>query len=301
MSKLADVRIGISGWTYTPWRGSFYPKGLLQKRELAYASRAFRVIEVNGTFYGLQKPGSYARWADETPDDFVFTLKAPRLITHIDRLKDPQEPLANFLASGPLRLGEKLGPILWQFPPSFRFEAEKMEIFFKLLPRDTDAALSLAKHHDVDLKDVWLKSDRQGRLRHAVEIRHESFRSEAFIDLLKQHEIALVCADSVEWPRLMDLTSDFVYCRLHGRTELYRSGYETADLDRWEDRVAAWAGGDEMTDGEFIGGGLKPKKRPVFLFFDNTDKLHAPDNARDLMARTSKRGGPDVPDLPAWP
>lgn len=301
MSKLADVRIGISGWTYKPWRGAFYPKGLTQKRELAYASRAFRVVEVNGTFYGLQKPASYARWADETPDGFVFTLKAPRYITHIDRLTEPRQPLANLLASGPLRLEEKLGPILWQFPPSFRFDREKMATFFRLLPRDTDEAASLAKHHDSSLKDVWLKSTHHRRLRHAVEIRHESFRTKAFIDLLKRHEIALVCADSVEWPRLMDLTSDFVYCRLHGRTELYRSGYEKADLDRWEERVVAWAGGADMTDGDFIGGGLKPAKRPVFLFFDNTDKLHAPDNARALMAQIHKRGGPEVPDLPEVP
>ncbi|MFD2265548.1 DUF72 domain-containing protein [Lacibacterium aquatile] len=298
MSKLADIRIGISGWTYKPWRGHFYPKGLVQRRELAYASRAFRVIEVNGTFYGLQKPASYARWAEETPDDFTFTLKAPRAITHENRLKDPAELLANFLASGPLRLAGKLGPILWQFPPSFRFDSERMAAFFQMLPRDTEEASHAAGKSS--LKDVWLKTDRHRRLRHAIEIRHESFRDASFIDLLKKHELALVLADRVEWPRLMDLTSDFIYCRLHGRTELYRSGYETKDLDRWEERVAAWAGGEEMTDGDFIGGGLSPAKRPVFLFFDNTDKLHAPDNARVLMARMHERGGPPVPGLPAW-
>lgn len=289
----ATVRIGISGWTYAPWRGHFYPKGLVQRCELAHASRVFRSIEVNGTFYGLQRPESFARWAEAVPADFMFTVKAPRFITHVTRLRDPLHPVANFLASGPLRLGPKLGPILWQFPPSFRYNPDLMEAFLALLPHGAEAAASLAARHDERMKgSVWLEADAVPVLRHAIEIRHESFCDPGFVAQLRRHRVALVCADTVEWPRLMDLTADFVYCRLHGSQELYRSGYDDAALDRWADRVRAWASGEPMHDGAFAGaaddGGHRP--RDVFLFFDNTDKLRAPDNARALMDRLGIAG-----------
>jgi len=282
-----DVRIGISGWTYALWRGTFYPDGLPQKQELAHASRVFRAIEINGTFYGLQNPEVFGRWAEATPADFVFAVKAPRYITHQLRLRDPLVPLANFLASGVLRLGPRLGPILWQFPPSFGFDPARMEDFLAMLPHDSKAASELAGRHDGHLKARgWLRADECRRLRHAVEIRHESFVDPAFVALLRRYDVALVCADSVDWPRLMDLTSDFAYCRLHGSQELYRSGYSGAALDRWADRVKAWAAGREMTDGRFAG----PAKadllaRDVFVFFDNTFKLRAPQDALGLMRR----------------
>jgi uncharacterized protein YecE (DUF72 family) len=281
------IRIGISGWTYPPWRGAFYPAKHPQKRELAYASSIFRSIEINGTFYGLQRPASFARWDEETPAGFVFAVKAPRFITHIRRLVEPAVPLANFLASGLLRLGPKLGPILWQFPPSFRFDAALLEQFLALLPHDTEAAAQCARRHDGHLKaGVWLETDAARPLRHAVEIRHESFRSPAFIDLLRRYRVALVCADTVEWPRLMDLTADFVYCRLHGSEELYRSGYDDAALDRWAARARAWSEGRPMQDGDFAGEGPgEARPRDVYLYFDNTDKLRAPDDARSLMRR----------------
>lgn len=192
------VRIGISGWTYKPWRGAFYPRGLPQKKELAHASSIFRSVEINGTFYGLQRPEVFARWAEETSDDFVFVVKGSRFITYMRRVKEPEAPLAKFMAEGVERLGRKLGPILWQLPPTFRFDAERLEAFFLLLPRP---------------------------LRYALEIRHESFRDPAFIALLRKPDVALVCADTVDWPLLMDLTSDFVYVRVHGSMELYRSAY----------------------------------------------------------------------------
>jgi uncharacterized protein YecE (DUF72 family) len=285
MTRGADIRIGISGWTYAPWRGEFYPKGLPHRSELSYASETFRVIEINGTFYGLQRPKSYAKWAEETPDDFIFTVKAPRFITHMRRLREPEVPLANFLASGVLRLGTKLGPILWQFPPNFHFDPQLMSDFMKLLPHDTDAALRLARRHDDRLKDkVWLSAE-PGAIRHAIEIRHESFRDPTFIDMLRENRVALVCADTVEWPRLMDITADFVYCRLHGSRELYRSGYTAADLDLWTERVRDWAAG-RRPDGEFAGRAGKSRgKHDVFVFFDNTDKRQAPKNARELMRR----------------
>jgi uncharacterized protein YecE (DUF72 family) len=294
VSRSANIRIGVSGWTYPPWRGAFFPKGLPQKQELQYASSIFRAIEVNGTFYRLQHPASFARWAEETPNDFVFAVKAPRFITHMRRLREPEAPLANFFASGVLRLGHKLGPILWQFPPNFSFDPELLRRFAEMLPHDTDDALKLARRHDERLKDkAWLSVESRRTLRHAIEIRHESFRDPAFVDLLREYRIALVCADTVKWPRLMDVTTDFVYCRLHGSRELYRSGYDEADLDCWTARACDWAAGRRV-DGDFAGHAKSNRgKHDVFVFFDNTDKLHAPDDARGMMRRL----GQTVPSL----
>ena len=173
---MTGIRIGISGWTYKPWRGDFYPEGLPHKRELAYASSIFNSIEVNGTFYGLQRPKAFADWAEATPADFVFAVKGSRYITHMLKLKNVGTPLANFFASGVLRLRDKLGPILWQFPPQLGFDAERFAAFFALLPRDSGAALALARRHDERLDGrAWLEIDHVRPLRHAVEIRHPSF------------------------------------------------------------------------------------------------------------------------------
>lgn len=295
--RRAKIRIGVSGWTYSPWRGHFYPKGLTQKNELAFAARQFPALEINGTFYGLQKPESFARWVETTPDEFVFTVKGSRFITHTRRLKDIEAPLANFLASGLLRLGPKLGPLLWQFPPNFRFDAALMKDFLELLPKDTRAAAALAGQHDERVEgQAWPCTDAIRPMRHAIEVRHESFRDPGFVDLLRDHGIALVCADTVDWPRLMDLTSDFVYCRLHGSAELYRSRYENSDLRRWAARTEAWARGAPMLDGEFAGSADVAPTRPrdVFLFFDNTDKLHAPDDAATLMRMLELNWSPDT-------
>jgi uncharacterized protein YecE (DUF72 family) len=283
----SDVRIGISGWAYAPWRGEFYPKGLPQKKELAHAASTFRSIEINGTFYSMQRSESFAHWAEETPDDFVFAIKGPRYLTHMLKLNNAQAPLGNFFASGVLRLGAKLGPILWQFPPNFRFNADKLETFFDLLPRDTEAAAECGRRHDGRLKGrAWLKTDRRRPVRHAMEVRHESFRDPAFVALLRRHDVALVCADTVEWPLLMDLTSDFAYVRLHGSAELYRSAYSPAALRRWAARVEAWRDGKPMTDGIFAGPiAAKAMKRDVYFYFDNTDKLQAPRDALSLMRR----------------
>jgi uncharacterized protein YecE (DUF72 family) len=215
-------------------------------------------------------------------------VKAPRFITHIKRLREAETPLANFIASGLLRLGPKLGPILWQFPPNFRFDAERIEAFLKLLPHDTKAAARYGRRHDDRLKaPAWLKSDER-RMRHAFEIRNETFRSRAFIDLLRKYDVALVCADTVAWPRLMDLTSDFVYCRLHGSEELYASGYDDKSLDDWARRVAAWATGDEPTDVERVGGSGRKRRRDVFVYFDNDAKVRAPVDAKALTERVEK-------------
>ncbi len=291
MARPADIRIGVSGWTYAPWRGHFYPEGLPQKHELAHASRVFNSIEINGTFYGLQKPDAFQRWADETPDGFVFAVKGSRYLTHMLKLREPEKPLANFIASGVLRLGPKLGPILWQFPPNFRFDPARLEPFLALLPADTEAAATLARTHDARLDGrAWTRTDAKRPVRHAIEIRQESFRDPAFIRLLRHYGVALVCADTVKWPRLMDLTVDFVYCRLHGSKTLYKSAYSKAEIDRWADRAVAWATGRTMTDGEFASSSTgRSKCRKVYVYFDNTDKRQAPINARQIVRRIAEK------------
>lgn len=284
-----EIRIGISGWRYEPWRGVFYPVGLAQKRELAFASRQLGSIEINGSFYSLQHPSSWRQWRDETPEDFVFAVKGPKYLTHHLRLKEPAAPLANFLASGLLALGPKLGPILWQFPPQLPFKAERFEAFFALLPHDTEAALALARRHDARLEGRnHLEIDTKRPLRHAVEIRHPSFATAAFVALLRKHGIALVVADTAgRWPLLEDLTADFVYLRLHGDEELYASGYGDAALDRWAARIAAWAAGRQVDDARLVSERPAPRRarRDVYCYFDNDVKVHAPYDAARLAAR----------------
>jgi len=284
-----DVRIGISGWRYEPWRGVFYPPRLAQRNELAFASRMLPTIEINGSFYSLQRPDSYADWHDETPPGFVFAVKGSRYITHMLKLREVAVPLANFFASGVLRLRDKLGPILWQFPPQLGFDGERFDAFFRLLPRDSGAALALAERHDERVAGrAWLEIDRVRPLRHAVEIRHPSFIDPAFIALLRRHAIALVVADTAgRWPLLEDLTADFVYLRLHGDKELYASGYDDDALDRWAARIAAWRDGGEPRDARLASPrpARRRARRDVYCYFDNDVKVHAPYDAAHLAAR----------------
>ncbi len=292
-----NVRIGISGWRYEPWRGVFYPEKLRQKDELAYASSKFPTIEINGTFYSLQRPDYFAQWYDETPPNFQFAVKGGRFITHIRRLREVEAPLANFFASGVLRLQNKLGPFLWQFPSNFKFDAPRVEAFFKLLPHDTDAATDMASHHEKRMAGrAWVEKTPKRKMRHAMEIRHDSFVTPEFVDLLRRYNVALVCADTVEWPRLMDVTSDFVYCRLHGSEVLYASGYDDKALDHWAARTAAWARGGEPKDAEKASS-KPPGKRPrrdVFVYFDNDAKVRAPRDAEALIAKLKKTLGDAV-------
>ncbi len=294
MPKAGTVRVGISGWTYKPWRGVFFPKKLPQKRELEYAANAFRTIEINGTFYSLQRPSSYQSWAERTPDDFVFSVKGSRYITHMRRLRNIEIPLANFFASGLLKLGAKLGPILWQFPPSFQYSHDLVEEFFALLPDNTESAATLAEKHDQLVKGkTFFEVDRKRRMRHAMEIRHASFVTPEFIALLRRYRVALVCADTVEWPRLMDITSDFLYCRLHGSEILYASGYDPEAIEEWAARVADWAQGRESKDGDFASGKSAAKRsaRDVYVYFDNDAKVRAPHDAKALDFRLAELMG----------
>jgi len=289
---IGDIRIGISGWNYAGWRGIFYPPKLAHKRELAQAACAFRTIEINGTHYSLQRPEDFGRWADETPEDFVFAVKGSRYITHMMKLRHPEAGLANFFAQGLLRLGPKLGPILWQFPPNFRFDRARIEPFLALLPRDSEAALKLARRHDHRVAGrTWLKIDKKRRLRHAMEIRHGSFVTAEFVALLRKYGVALVSADTVEWPLLMDVTSDFIYCRLHGSEQLYASGYDAQAIAAWAKRVAAWAQGSEAPDGKRASPrpARKRARRDVFVYFDNDAKVRAPFDAQALVAAVDKR------------
>jgi uncharacterized protein YecE (DUF72 family) len=287
---MADIRIGISGWRYEPWRGVFYPKDLPQRAELHYAARVLTAIEINGSFYSLQRPASYARWYADTPDEFVFTVKGPRYITHMLRLRGVEEPLANFLASGIFNLRDKLGPILWQFPPNFKYDRARMEPFLALLPHDTEAARSVARKRSAWMKGrTSLATGETRPLRHAIEIRHESFLDVSFVDLLRAHNVALVIAETARrWPMAHDITADFVYMRLHGDKELYRSGYQDKALTRWARRIRAWHRGAEPADAQKISTkkAVKARSRDVYCFFDNTDvKLRAPRDAQTLMKK----------------
>jgi uncharacterized protein YecE (DUF72 family) len=285
--KTGHIRIGLSGWRYAGWRGVFYPDSLRQRDELAYASRRVDTIEINCTFYSLQRPEWFAAWRDATPDGFVFSVKGSQFITHLKQLRDVESALANFFASGVLALREKLGPFLWQLPPRMRFDEERMGRFLSLLPRDSDAAAELAGRHDHRVAGRALtETDRRRRLRHAVEVRHRSFLDAAFIRLLRRQNVALVFADAVDWPYAEDLTAEFVYLRLHGSEELYTSGYDTASLDRWAARIERWATGQSLDDAVLIGPPPpRRRSRDVYVYFDNDAKVRAPVDAQSLRQR----------------
>ena len=286
---MGAIRIGISGWRYEPWRGVFYPKDLVQHRELEFASRALPTIEINGSFYSLQRPESYAAWYEATPPGFMFSVKGNRFITHILRLKDIDGPVANVLASGVFNLREKLGPFLWQFPPNFKFDPERMEHFLSILPHDSEAGMELARHYEPRMEGkVALDVDKKRKLRHAVEIRHESFMDDAFIALLRKYKVAVVVADTAgKWPYIEDVTADFMYLRLHGDKELYASGYTDEALDRWAARIQAWSGGSQPGDAHLVSSKAPParKSRDIFCYFDNDIKVRAPFDARRLIEK----------------
>ena len=278
------IRIGISGWRYEPWRGVFYPEGLPHRRELEFCAGHFPTVEINGSFYSLQRPEYYRAWRDETPAGFVFAVKGSRYITHMLRLNNVEKPLANFYASGILDLGDKLGPFLWQFPPQFIYRRDKLAAFFAMLPRDMRQALALARRRDSRMKGrSSLKIDANRPLRHAVEIRHPSFMNDDFVALLREHEIGLVVADTAgKWPKMFHVTSDFVYVRLHGDVKIYTSGYTDRALASWARRIRAWA-----KDG-----------RDVYAYFDNDVKVRAPFDALNLMRKLRQAWDAPEADFP---
>ena len=266
---MARARIGISGWTYPGWRGDFYPAGLPRRRELAYAAERLASIEINGSFYALQKPSSYARWRDETPAEFVFAVKGGRYITHVERLRDVTEALANFFASGVLALGPKLGPLLWQLPPTLQFDADLLGAFLQQLPRSTTDAAALGARHGEKVSGdrVYLDVVADVPVRHAIEVRHPSFDTVPARALFERHEVAVVLADTAgRYPVIDSPAEEFAYLRLHGDRELYASGYTAEALDRWASHIRAY-----VADG-----------RDVYAYFDNDMKGFAPRDARRL-------------------
>ncbi|MEX1181900.1 MAG: DUF72 domain-containing protein [Gemmatimonadota bacterium] len=287
-----SIFVGISGWTYAGWRGPFYPDDVPHSRELEFASRQFNAIEINGTFYSLQRPHNFADWRDRTPDDFCFAVKGSQFITHMKQLRDAERPLANFFASGVLRLEEKLGPILWQFSDRMRYDRERFERFLELLPKSERSASRLARRHDARVtgrSSFHTSSDR--RIRHAFEVRNPTFFNDDFLGLLRAHEAALVFSDAAaDWPYAEDVTADFVYLRLHGAEELYASGYTTPALGDWADRVRAWSAGREPANAHRVGAPAPATQRghdgrDAFVFFDNDAKVHAPFDAFELADR----------------
>jgi uncharacterized protein YecE (DUF72 family) len=280
------IRIGISGWRYAPWRGVFYPARLRQADELDFASRRFSSIEINGTFYALQRPELVRSWYDETPADFVFAIKGSRFITHMLKLRRFEKPLANFFASGLLRLGAALGPILWQVPPQLPYDDERVRAFFEAVPRDVAAAERWARRHDqrtTGRSALRALEPRPGPIRHAVEVRHLSWLSDAALARLRELDVALVAADTAgKHPLSLERTADFAYVRLHGSTALYASRYSDAELAEWADRIAAWAASGADT----------------YVYFDNDAHGHAPHDARRLQAALTERGVNTAPSAP---
>ena len=257
------IRTGVGGWTFEPWRDNFYPAGLVQAKELGFASRQLSAIEINGTYYGSQKPSSFAKWHDETPDDFVFAVKASRFSTNRKVLGNGGESVMRFIDSGIAELKRKLGPINWQFLPTKKFDPEDFEAFLKLLPKEV-AGL---------------------QLRHVVEVRHASFAVPQFIDLLRRHGVATVLTDNPDFPRIHDATTDFVYARLQCTTEDEPSGYAAAALDHWAKAAKAWAKGGTPKDLPLLAPTVTAASRDVFVFFISGFKPRNPAAAMALMQR----------------
>ncbi len=258
------IHIGVGGWTYEPWRGTFYPAGLTQKRELEYASRKLTSIEVNGTYYGSQKPDSFAKWHDETPDNFVFALKGPRFATNRRVLAGAGESIDRFFKSGVTRLRDKLGPINWQFMPTKKFDAADFEGFLKLLPRTVDG-------HDI---------------RHTVEVRHESFSNPEFVNLARHYGTAIVIAADSVYPQIADITADFVYARIMGTSESHPAGYSKAELDIWAERARQWSLGVAPAGLSMVSAQPKDeRRRDVFLYVISGFKTRNPAAAMAMIER----------------
>lgn len=259
-----EIRIGIGGWTFEPWRGVFYPPGLSQKKELEYASRQLTAIEINGTYYSGFKPATFANWAATVPENFIFTLKASRFCTNRKILAEAGESVARFVGQGIVELGDKLGPILWQFMATKKFDAADFGAFLKLLP---------GSHEGV-------------KLRHAIQVRHESFAVPEFVAMCREAGVAIVFADSPEYPALADITADFIYARLEKGEDDNPFCYPESDLDGWAQTAERWAAGDTPPDLPYVADGAAPRlPRDTFLFFIHGGKVRAPAAAQALIER----------------
>ncbi len=264
MAATGKIHIGIGGWVFEPWRGAFYPDKLPQKRELEYAAGKLTSIEINGTYYGSQKPESFARWREETPEDFVFALKGSRFCTNRRVLAEAGPSVEKFLTSGLTELKHKLGPINWQFMPTKKLDLPDFEAFLKLLPRELDGI----------------------KLRHAVEVRHDSFRSPDFIALLREYRVAAITSADADYTQIADVTAPFIYARIMGTKEAEPKGYSKAGLDRWAKAARIWAEGGVPDGLECVGPPAKAENRDVFLYVISGDKVRNPAAAMELIERT---------------
>lgn len=267
------VRIGLSGWSYRHWRGDFYPAGLPASRELEYTIRHFSTLELNRTFYSLVTPAAYRRWYGESPAGFCWSVKGSRFITHNKKLAGVEGPLANFFASGVLELREKLGPILWQLSASLRPNLDRLDKFLRQLPRDTQRAIDLARGHTMPEREMVVETDYFGPLRHVLEIRHPDWFIPEVAEIVRAHGVALAFSHSSRWPLADELTSDFIYVRLHGPRQLYASAYTDVEMSEWAERVEGWAN----------------STRDVYVYFDNDTGGHAPRQATHLLGLVSQR------------
>lgn len=265
MAEAGTIRVGIGGWNFEPWEGSFYPPGLPKKRQLEFAGKELSTIEVNGTYYSSQKPETFAKWAAEVPDGFIFSLKASRFVTNRKVLSEAGESMERFLTQGLTELGDRLGPILWQFAPTKKFEPDDFEGFLKLLPERQDGL----------------------KLRHVVEVRHPSFQVPDFVTLLDKYKVAVVLAEHADYPMIADVTADFVYARLQKGSDEVKTCYPPEGLDLWADRLKSFAAGDEPAGLEKSEPERKPEGMPrdVFAFFITSGKVNAPNGARELQKR----------------
>ncbi|MDE1158615.1 MAG: DUF72 domain-containing protein [Neorhizobium sp.] len=268
MTKSGKIRTGIGGWTFDAWEGTFYPEKLAKKRQLEYAASKLEVIEVNGTYYGSQKPETFAKWASEVPDGFIFSLKASRFTTNRKVLADAGESMEKFLNQGIVELGDHLGPILWQFAPTKRFEPDDFEAFLKLLPNTLEGLA----------------------LTHVVEVRHDSFKVPEFVALLQKYKVAPVCAEHFDYPMIADVTADFVYARLQKGSDDIPTCYADADMNAWGKRLKTWAEGGVPDDLPLIDETRKVETKPrdVFAFFIHEGKVNAPQGAMAMQELLSR-------------
>jgi len=267
MAQRSKIHIGVGGWTFAPWRGVFYPEKLAQSKELGYAASKLTSIEINGTYYGSQKPASFRKWASEVPEGFVFSLKGPRFATNRRVLAEAGDSIKRFYDSGVCELGDKLGPVLWQFMPTKQFDETDFGAFLELLPREIDGR----------------------KLRHVVEVRHESFQNEAFVALLKNFSVPVVYADHATYPAIADITGDFVYARLQTGQDSVATAYPPKQLGQWAERLQTWADGGEPDDLPRIDEKIATKKpRDVFAYIIHGGKVHAPAGAMELISRITK-------------
>lgn len=269
LGPASHIRVGIGGWNFAPWRNNFYPAGLVQRRELEFASRQLRAIEINGTFYGAQKPATYAKWASETPEGFVFSLKAPRYVTEGKRLADTGRGIDGFVFGGLAEFGSRLGPVLWQLPPSRPFDADDLAAFLDLLPRVLNGE----------------------PMRHVLEVRHRSFLDQRYVELARAHRIPTVFTDSPQYPSLADLTGDFAYARLMRSESHIDTGYGAADLDGWTTRARQWAQGGDPAELPHVAAPLSVQAaRDVFVYFISSAKERNPAAAMALQQRVDAAG-----------